>query len=224
MEKVPTRIWPRSRPTFRGRSSYLLNTSEGFDEAISHFREAVALDPEFAEAYAQLALATLEKVYYGGLLPETQTALAAPLIDRALVLDPSNSEAYRALGYLKRYELDVPAAKAAFERAIELNPNNASAYEMYGNLMTWVRLGRGERRSPGPESGRVGSEEGWREIAVGRGSGAGGEFSGSTRPIGSDRRRVAGFCPGPRGFGLGAAPPILSTRCRHQGSPEGGQP
>ena len=137
-KKLPTQNMAALEAYFRGRSSYLLNTSEGFDEAISHFREAVALDPEFAEAYAQLALATLEKVYYGGLLPETQTALAAPLIDRALVLDPSNSEAYRALGYLKRYELDVPAAKAAFERAIELNPNNASAYEMYGNLMTWV--------------------------------------------------------------------------------------
>ncbi|MDQ8188043.1 tetratricopeptide repeat protein [Pelagicoccus sp. SDUM812002] len=137
IEKLPTQNMAALEAFFHGRASYALNTSEGYSEAIEYFQEAVDLDPTFAEAYAQLALATLEKIYYGGSPVENQTALAAPFVNRALELDPELSESYQALGYLEKYRYDHAASKAAFERAIQLNPNNAAAFVMYGNLSSW---------------------------------------------------------------------------------------
>lgn len=140
IEKLPTQSMAALEAYFRGRASYAHNTSEGYSEAMVHFQNAVDLDENFAEAYAQFALATLKKIYYGGSSRETQTVLAAPLVDRAIALDPELSEANQALGFLDNYRGDYDSAEAAYKRAIQLNPNNAAAYVMFGDFTNWVLL------------------------------------------------------------------------------------
>lgn len=139
-EKLPTQSMEALEAFFRGRASFAKNTSEGYSEAMVHFQKAVNLDKNFAKAYAQFALATLKKIHYGGSPRETQTALAAPLVDRALALDAELSEAYQALGFLDNYRGNYDSAEEAYERAIQLNPNNAAAFVMFGDFTNWVRI------------------------------------------------------------------------------------
>ncbi|WP_083927044.1 tetratricopeptide repeat protein [Colwellia piezophila] len=144
IKKSPTNNMSALESFFRGRGSYALNTSAGYSKAIMHFQQAVEFDQNFAQAHAQLALSLLEKVFYGGLSAEVQSAMAEPMIKRALSLNPQLSEAYQALGYLEQIRGNTNAAEAAFKQSIQLNPNNAAAFMMYGNLTSWT-LGQPER-------------------------------------------------------------------------------
>ncbi|MFK8017570.1 MAG: winged helix-turn-helix domain-containing protein [Gammaproteobacteria bacterium] len=135
--RTPTRNMAALEAYFRGRVSYGLATSEGFSSAIRHFEQAIDLDPEFAEAHAQLALALLEKVHFGGLPVADQNALAEPLITRALMLKPELGEAYEALGYLERIRGNLEAAEKAYQKALDLKPNNPTALRMFGFFKSW---------------------------------------------------------------------------------------
>ena len=136
LEKPPTVNTEALEAFFRGRVSFGLANSEGFSAAIEHFQRAVRLDPEFAEAHAQLGLALLRRIHFGGLPKQDQVALAEPAIKRALKLKPELSEAYEALGLLEQYRNNrsVAAIEAAYETAIKLNSNNASALRAFGSF------------------------------------------------------------------------------------------
>ncbi len=138
LSETPTQNMAALEAFFRGRVSYGLATSEGFSAAIEHFQQAIKLDPEFAEAHAQLGLAQLERVHYGGLPFDGQVALAEPVITRALELNPQLSEAYEALAFLEIHRNNQAAWEAAYERAIDLNPNNANALRMFGYFKSWL--------------------------------------------------------------------------------------
>ncbi|MEO0423990.1 MAG: winged helix-turn-helix domain-containing protein [Pseudomonadota bacterium] len=137
LTETPTRHMAALEAYFRGRVSYGLATCEGFSAAIEHFRQAIELDPDFAQAHAQLAMALLERVHFGGLDVEAQNQVAEPVIRRALRLNPQLSEAYEALGFLERHRGAFDASEVAYERAIQLNPNNTSALRMFGYFKSW---------------------------------------------------------------------------------------
>ncbi len=137
LAEAPTQIIEALEAYFRGRLDYGLSTSAGFTSAIGHFKRAIELDPLFAEAHAQLAMALLEKVHFGGHNVDAQNTLAAPVIERALTLKPGLSEAHEALGFLERHRGNFPAAEAAYERSLALNPDNTSALRMFGYFKSW---------------------------------------------------------------------------------------
>ena len=123
---------------FRGRVSAGLATTAGYAEATEHFQEAVNLDPNFAEAHAQLALALLDRVSFSHapyVVPgnyDTESAESA--IQQALDLDPELSEAYEALAALEYNRRNLPAVEQAYEQALKLKPGNASALRKFGIL------------------------------------------------------------------------------------------
>ncbi len=129
--KLPTRNMAALEAYFRGQASFHLNTSEALDHAIAQYRQAIELDPDFAEAHAQLGSALLEKIDFGGLPVNDQIALAEPVIERALQLNPKLSQAYEALAFLERSKGNFAATEAAYEKAIKLNPGNANAIRMF---------------------------------------------------------------------------------------------
>ena len=137
--KTPTQNMAALEAYYRGRASSSLATSKGHSAAIEHFRSAIDLDPDFAEAHAQLGTALLEKIHVGGLPFKEQVALAEPVIERALELNPELSEAYEALAFLDIFRGNQPASEVAYEQAIKLNPNNASAHRAFGFFMSWQR-------------------------------------------------------------------------------------
>jgi len=111
--------------------------------ARAKFEEAVAIDPDFAEAYAGLGTSIL-LLYINNKAISKDEAFSASeeAINRALELNPDLADAYAARGLLKmqvwgetrRMGTENIDAAEAFSRALELNPNHGSAYMWFGSL------------------------------------------------------------------------------------------
>jgi TolB-like protein/Tfp pilus assembly protein PilF len=102
--------------------------AEVYDRADAFYRQALAQDPNFAEAAAELARSRLSRQWFVSPLAPAELEEVKSLIDRALALAPNSPEAHFALGLFfyqahRQYEM----ALTEFNRTLELQPNNASA-------------------------------------------------------------------------------------------------
>jgi len=114
---------------------------DAYDRADAFYRQALARDPNFAEAAAELARNRLSRHWFVSPLAPAELDEVKSLIDRALVLAPNSPEAHFALGLFfywghRQYE----EALAEFNRTLELQPNSADAR----SFCAWVYRRRGE--------------------------------------------------------------------------------
>lgn len=116
----------------RGRYHWNTFTEEGFAKAIVCYYRAIALDPNYAIAYAGVA------DYYNwlgvyGVLPFAEcSASAMEAARKAIELDPTLAEAHTALGFaVVCHDFDWTTAESHHLRAIGLNPNYATAHHWY---------------------------------------------------------------------------------------------
>ncbi len=117
-----------------GKQKIEKRTSQALDEAIEHLRRAITIDPGFAAAHAQLAMAYDLASWYGDLSREGMLTLAMPAAQRAIDLDPTLAEGWTALADLRSMSGDASGAETAFQKAIELNPNYPVALHWYALL------------------------------------------------------------------------------------------
>jgi len=115
--------------------------ADAYDRADAFYRQALARDPNFAEAAAELARNRLSRHWFVSPLAPPGLEEVKSLIDRALALAPNSPEAHFALGLFfywghRQYE----NALAEFNRTLELQPNNADARA----FSAWVYRRRGE--------------------------------------------------------------------------------
>src|SRR5947199_3215045 len=116
-------------------------TAEAYDRADAFYRQALARDPNFAEAAAELARSRLSRHWFVSPLSSPELEEVTSIIDRALALAPNSPEAHSALGSFfywghRQYQM----ALTEFNRALELQPNNALAR----TYCAWVYRRRGE--------------------------------------------------------------------------------
>lgn len=115
-------------------------TSVGVRQSIDYFNQAIAKDPNYAQAYAGLA----ESYDLAGLfnaLPERSAAEARAAALKAIALDDSLGEAHVALGRdLMWHAWDWAGAERELKRAIELSPQYPEAYQVYA----WYLAYRGQ--------------------------------------------------------------------------------
>ncbi len=107
------------------------NTQNGLDHSIRLLNQAIAEEPNYAQAYAVLAYCYDEAS--GFYLPQAQAMEQAKVNAlRALQLDDYLPFAHRALARVYcRHELNLAQAKVHFQRAIELVPNDGVGYGDY---------------------------------------------------------------------------------------------
>jgi DNA-binding winged helix-turn-helix (wHTH) protein/Tfp pilus assembly protein PilF len=99
------------------------------DEAERDFREAVRVDPEYADAHAGLAAVRAFQPY-----PARGAAEEAAL---AIVLDPRSSLAYAVRGFVHMvHEWNWDAAERDLRRAAAMNPADPTAVQWYALLLT----------------------------------------------------------------------------------------
>jgi TolB-like protein/DNA-binding winged helix-turn-helix (wHTH) protein/Tfp pilus assembly protein PilF len=101
--------------------------------AAIHASRAIALDPNYADAFVLLAQANVRFAEYNPVPDrERQYREALPaalaLLDRALALKPNSSSAYAERAYIN-WESDPAAAEADYRKALELNPSDVQALE-----------------------------------------------------------------------------------------------
>jgi TolB-like protein len=127
----------------RGRYLVAQRTETSIEGAVREFEKAIALDPDYALAHAELAfgMLLLDQSAYGSLTKTETIAKAAPHAERAMALDPSLAEAHYAAGFLSMEQWKTEQALTHFRQAIQINPNYAQAYVVMGYLMN-VRFGR----------------------------------------------------------------------------------
>src|SRR6185295_12762992 len=103
---------------------------ESFDQAALWYKEAIARDPNFALAIAQLAMCQLRRHWLTDPLSETELMEAGRLAKQALALAPDLPEAHVAVGLFHYYGFrDYEPALAEFQRALELRPNYSLALQ-----------------------------------------------------------------------------------------------
>ncbi len=123
----------------RGRYLREHISSDNIQQSIAVLHEAVALDPNYAAAWAQLSLSQTR--WTGAFTESLQFAqgyaVARRYAERALALDDQLAEAHIALALSQWvYDFDPVASKATFLHALELEPNNIDALGWYGAQMS----------------------------------------------------------------------------------------
>lgn len=121
------------------RGKYLVKQRLGApnEAAVREFEKAVAYEPDYALAHAELAIAIrlLDRNLYGDLTQSETVSRAAPHAARALTLDPELAEAHAAQAYVDWGSGLLEKALAGFRRAIEVNPDYSVAYTWMGVLL-----------------------------------------------------------------------------------------
>lgn len=118
-------------------------TAFGLAEAERYFQQATEADAEFAAAYAALADVYLSEHFYANRAREEAFELAAPLLQRALELDPRFGPARALQGMMTLESGDAPRAAQELAAAAELAPNHARTQLLLGGA--WFAQGQLER-------------------------------------------------------------------------------
>jgi serine/threonine protein kinase/Tfp pilus assembly protein PilF len=139
LRKEPTSNVEAYKLFLQGRHWYVKYTTSAMHEAISCFERAIALDPNYALAYANMAIAYTEIAEIGAVPPGEAFPYAREAAAKALELDPMLAEAHSTIAYLKLCDFDWAGAERAFKRALELDPNSADTYDLYGRLCSAQR-------------------------------------------------------------------------------------
>ena len=114
----------------RGRHAVHQFGKRPIEYAIQMFEKAIAIDPDYAPAYAGLtqANATMYMVYDAD--PKVCSA-AERASRRAIELDPDSAEAHTTRGIVQLMTNNFDAAEQAFDRAIALDPRSFDAHYYY---------------------------------------------------------------------------------------------
>jgi TolB-like protein/Flp pilus assembly protein TadD len=129
------------------RGEYESHQSESKEDADANnraeefYRQALARDPNFADAAAGVARSRLRRHWFFSPLTPSELKDVTSIIDRALALDPNSPQAHLALGlFFYRGHRQYEIALTEFNHTLELQPNNALARQYSG----WIYRRRGE--------------------------------------------------------------------------------
>ena len=112
---------------------------EDLTRSVELYRQAIDLDPEFAEAYAGLADANLTLHGRGYMAEEETLPAAGEAARRAVQLDETLASAHLALGWYLVTALRLDEAEREYLRAIELAPGDAKAHADYSGLLLTLK-------------------------------------------------------------------------------------
>jgi adenylate cyclase len=110
-------------------------------EAQAYFRRALAIDAQYPQAVAALAIAVLNAGYLGWSgNAERNFAEALELAQRAIALDPRYPNAHFALALISMWLGRTDRSAAEFKEAIKLNPSHAAAHAVLGAVLNFQGL------------------------------------------------------------------------------------
>jgi adenylate cyclase len=134
---------PLVRAGTKNLEAYQLYRGAAMLRAVKCFERAVALDPNYAIAWAGLADAHTVLGYYGLVPPAASMPKGTEAARRAVALDPSLAEAHNALAMCcLLHDWDLAAAEREFLYALKLNPRYVQAHCWYSLFYLQLAVGR----------------------------------------------------------------------------------
>jgi TolB-like protein len=119
----------------RGRYAMDRYDKEGFEEAASDFRQALELDPKFADAAVALSLVYEMQANWAFVPSTVGYEQARRTADSVLKLDPALARAHTVLGMIHvHYDWDWEGAKREFEMALRSAPHDPFVLSAAGDL------------------------------------------------------------------------------------------
>ncbi|MGA9334691.1 MAG: winged helix-turn-helix domain-containing protein [Rudaea sp.] len=125
----------RGRYWWSGIPSERFASWEDVRRGLDYFQKAVAIDPNYALAYAGIADSFLN-LAGGALTFKEALPKARDAAVKALQLDPSLAEAHASLASIDVYAGDWSGAEKEFKEALVLNPNYAYAHDKYAGYLS----------------------------------------------------------------------------------------
>lgn len=120
----------------KGRYFWNKRTAPAVKRGLDYFRQAIQLDPHFANGYEGIADSYATLGLYGSMPPEMAFPAARQAALKALTMDDSLADAHATLGLISfYYDWDGAAAEDEFGRAIDINPNYAMAHSWSGETL-----------------------------------------------------------------------------------------
>jgi len=143
VEKSYTASWEAYQLYLKGRFYGSKRTAKDAQKSIEYFQQAIAIDPNYALAYAGLAESTWFLALYSYPQVNDLVPKARELALRALELDSSLAEPHSLLGVIcMTNHSDFACMEREQKLAIELNPNYSEGHRRYGLVV--ANLGRFE--------------------------------------------------------------------------------
>jgi TolB-like protein/predicted Ser/Thr protein kinase len=127
----------------RGYHYYIFMTKADLDTAEKYFQLALTKDPNYAPAYAGLALVWACRQQIGYVPPAEAGPKAKDAAKKAVALDDTSAEARYALADIMTWTVwNLKDADGEWKRTVELNPNYADGLAAYSHYL--MIMGRPE--------------------------------------------------------------------------------
>jgi TolB-like protein/AraC-like DNA-binding protein/Tfp pilus assembly protein PilF len=134
IEKPPTEDLLAYDYFLKGRDHFFEETTEGLLDAIPFFEKAIEQDPEFARAYANLAISyALLDIYQ---IEKKYADRVIQYADRALLLDPKLAQSLIAKAFTYMVYAEYEMALPFLEKALLYNPNSAMVINILSDFYT----------------------------------------------------------------------------------------
>ena len=122
----------------RGWEHYNQRTRSANIKAKKMYQKAIALDPDYANAYVGLGWLYHQDAMLGWTeFPARALQKALDLANKTLTLDETNASAHALLGTIYVYQGEYRLASNELRRAIDLNPNHALSRLRLGTIMLY---------------------------------------------------------------------------------------
>ncbi|MFL6447054.1 MAG: protein kinase domain-containing protein [Bryobacteraceae bacterium] len=122
----------------RGRYEMRLYNPRSTQRAVDYYREALAMEPGFAVANAELANSYRLLSGAGILKPAEAMPLAEAAALRAIGEDEHLAQGHAVLADIRRDQWNWPVAEQEYERALHLNPNLVSAHTGFAIYLSLI--------------------------------------------------------------------------------------
>lgn len=120
----------------RARALRGYGSADKFDREVSLLNQAIEDDPEYGDAYAELASAYSGAATNAFVDPLDASAKAKAAAARALALDPSSATAYGSEGYVDAMVLgDWKRGEEEIRNAVRLMPQDAASHQRLGLVL-----------------------------------------------------------------------------------------